>query len=104
MPLTLSRHSLLAGVACIALASGAGTKALGDEPTPMLTVFFRHDQSKPQDELETDLSRNGVWERFPPEGGEVVSWHGIGQGVTSKLPAGKLRDLNLTLEETAWGP
>nr|MDJ0971917.1 hypothetical protein [Kiloniellales bacterium] len=48
----------------------------------------------------------GFWQRFPPEGTEVVSWYvmmGIGQVVTLKVPAAKLRDVNLAIEQCAWG-
>ena len=43
---------------------------------------------------------------FPPAGIEVVSWYimmGIGQAVTLRLPASRLREVNRVLENTAWG-
>jgi hypothetical protein len=43
---------------------------------------------------------------FPPEGVEVVSWYvmmGVGQVVTLRLPASRLREVNRILENTAWG-
>jgi hypothetical protein len=72
----------------------------------MLTVFFRHDQSRPLSELNAQLERQGFYKAFPPPGVEVVSWYvmmGIGQVVTLRLPASRLREVNRILENTAWG-
>jgi hypothetical protein len=44
---------------------------------------------------------------FPPAGVEVVSWYvmmGIGQVVTLRFPAERLREVNRLVEEKAWGP
>jgi len=79
-------------------------------PTPdnavMLTIFFKHDQSRPLSELNAQLDRQGFYKAFPPSGVEVVSWYvmmGIGQVVTLRLPASRLREVNRILETTAWG-
>jgi hypothetical protein len=51
-------------------------------------------------------SGNGDAQNFPPEGVEVLSWYvmmGIGQVVTLKFPAEKLRDINVLIEREAWG-
>ena len=72
----------------------------------MLTVFFKHDQSRPVSELNAQLERQGFYKAFPPTGIEVVSWYvmmGIGQVVTLRLPASRLREVNRILENTAWG-
>jgi hypothetical protein len=72
----------------------------------LLTVFFKHDQSRPLGELNAQLERQGFYKAFPPEGIEVVSWYvmmGIGQVVTLRLPASRLREVNRVLENTAWG-
>jgi hypothetical protein len=72
----------------------------------MLTVFFKHDQSRPLSELNAQLERQGFYKAFPPEGIEVVSWYvmmGIGQVVTLRLPASRLREVNRVLENSAWG-
>jgi hypothetical protein len=72
----------------------------------MLTVFFKHDQSRPLSELNAQLERQGFYKAFPPPGVEVVSWYvmmGIGQVVTLRLPASRLREVNRILENTAWG-
>jgi hypothetical protein len=72
----------------------------------MLTVFFKHDQSRPLGELNAQLDRQGFYKAFPPAGIEVVSWYvmmGIGQVVTLRLPASRLREVNRILESTAWG-
>jgi hypothetical protein len=72
----------------------------------LLTVFLKHDQSRPLGELDAQLARQGFYEAFPPPGIEVVSWYvvmGIGQVVTLRLPASRLREVNRVLEDTAWG-
>lgn len=79
-------------------------------PTPdnavMLTIFLKHDQSRPLGELNAQLEKQGFYKAFPPEGVEVVSWNivmGIGQVVTLRLPASRLREINRIFETTAWG-
>lgn len=74
--------------------------------TFLLTIFLRHDESKTLGEINAQLRRNGYYKAFPPEGVEVVSWYvvmGIGQVVTLRVPADKLRAVNRAVEETAWG-
>jgi hypothetical protein len=72
----------------------------------MLTVFLKHRQSMNLAEINQKLEDTGFWREFPPDGVEVVSWYvmmGIGQVVTLKLPAEKLRAVNLAIEQNAWG-
>lgn len=72
----------------------------------MLTIFLKHDQSKTLDEINQHLKQTGFTEKFPPADAEVVSWYvmmGIGQVVTLRFPAEKLRDVNLAIEHGAWG-
>ena len=72
----------------------------------MLTIFLKHDQSRPLTELNAQLDKQGYYKAFPPPGTEVVSWYvmmGIGQVVTLRLPASRLREVNRILENTAWG-
>ena len=48
----------------------------------------------------------GFWRQFPPDGVEVVSWYvmmGVGQVVTLRLPAHRLREVNPSIERCAWG-
>jgi hypothetical protein len=73
----------------------------------LLTVFLKHDQSRPLSELNAQLEKQGFYKAFPPPGVEVVSWNilmGIGQVVTLRLPASRLREVNRIFETTAWGP
>jgi hypothetical protein len=94
-----------------ALAQGASAPQAGSAPaTPdnaiLLTIFLKHDQSRPLSELNAQLERQGFYKKFPPEGMEVVSWNivmGIGQVITLRLPATRLREVNRVLEDTAWG-
>jgi hypothetical protein len=110
-------RALSAAVVCVALAGSAdaqttGAPAVGSATaTPdnaiLLTVFLKHDQSKPLAEINAALARQGFYKAFPPPGMEVVSWNvvmGIGQIVVLRLPASRLREVNRVLEDTAWGP
>ena len=103
-----------------ALMSGAASKAQSPTPAPtpaapaapaadntiMLTIFLKHDQSRPLAELNAQLEKQGFYKAFPPEGVEIVSWYvmmGIGQVVTLRLPASRLREVNRAIETSAWG-
>jgi hypothetical protein len=72
----------------------------------LLTIFLRHDQSKPLPEINAQADKNGFKDLFPPAGVDVVSWYvmmGIGQVVTLRVPPDKLREVNLAIENGAWG-
>ena len=72
----------------------------------MLTIFLKHQKDKNLGEINAKLEQIEFWRNFPPEGCEIASWYvmmGIGQVVTLKLPAEKLRDVNLVIEQRAWG-
>ena len=72
----------------------------------LLTIFLKHDQSQNVDQIQGTLAEREWWDRFPPEGAEVVSWTvamGLGQIVTLRLPPEKLGIVNLELERSAWG-
>ena len=74
--------------------------------TMLMTVFLKHDQSNNLDAIQTKLKAADWWERFPPEGVEIVSWvvaMGFGQIVTLRLPPSKLNVVNVELERSAWG-
>jgi hypothetical protein len=105
--------ALLAGA--LALQSGAsaqtapppGNAAPTADNAVLLTIFFRHDQSRPLNELNAQLDKQGFYKSFPPAGVEVVSWYvmmGIGQVITLRLPASRLREVNRVIEDSAWGP
>ena len=71
----------------------------------LLTVFLKHNQNNNFDEFQKILEEQQFFEKFPPEGVTVVSWYvmmGIGQVVTLEVPAHKLREVNLAVENTAW--
>ncbi len=81
-------------------ASGARADAI------LLTIFLKHDQSRPLSELNAQLDKLGWREKFPPAGVEVVSWYvmmGIGQVVTVRVSPDKLREVNRVVEDTGWG-
>lgn len=88
-------------------APTAGNAAPTADNAVLLTVFFKHDQSRPLSELNAQLDKQGFRKAFPPDGVEVVSWYvmmGVGQVVTLRLPASRLREVNRIIEDTAWGP
>ncbi len=72
----------------------------------MLTIFLRHDETKTVDEINQHLKQTGWFRDFPPNDVEVLSWYvmmGIGQVVTIRFPAERLRDINRIVEGEAWG-
>jgi hypothetical protein len=102
----------LAGVLTLNSGVQAQTPAPAGNATPtpdnavMLTIFLKHDQSRPLSELNAQLEKQGFYKAFPPAGIEVVSWYvmmGVGQVVTLRLPASRLREVNQIFENTAWG-
>lgn len=104
--------TVLAGAAMFNSGSGAqttvapSTAAPTDDNAIMLTVFLKHDQSRPLGELNAQLAKQGWYKAFPPAGVEVVSWYvmmGVGQVVTLRLPASRLREVNRIIEDNAWG-
>jgi hypothetical protein len=81
-------------------------QAAGSQSAILLTIFLRHDQSRPLPEINAQLDKTGFHDRFPPAGVDVVSWYvmmGIGQVVTLRVPPEKLREVNLAIENGAWG-
>ena len=85
--------------------TGPGVVPAGDG-TFLLTIFLRHDESKPLPKINQQLTEQGFFKTFPPPGVQIVSWYvmmGIGQVVTLRVPAEKLRDVNRAIENTAWG-
>ena len=109
---SLMAVAALAGVLAFNAAAAAQTAAPGENAAPtadnavLLTIFLKHDQSRPLSELNAQLEKQGYYKAFPPPGIEVVSWYvmmGIGQVVTLRLPASRLREVNRIMESTAWG-
>jgi hypothetical protein len=100
---------LLVSSLCIVHMAGVRNAMAQDSDTKgsfLLTIFLKHDQSKTLEEINKHLEATGFWKDFPPEGTEVVSWYvmmGIGQVVTLRVPAEKLREVNLLIEKKAWG-
>jgi hypothetical protein len=98
--------ALLFGTSAVAqTAPGAAATPTPDNAV-MLTIFLKHDESRPLGELNAQLERQGFYKAFPPEGVEVVSWYvmmGVGQVVTLRLPASRLREVNRIIETSAWG-
>jgi len=106
----LTALAVLASATLFNASTGAQSPTDTATPTPdnavMLTIFLKHDQSRPLAELNAQLEKQGFYKAFPPAGVEVVSWYvmmGIGQVVTLRLPAARLREVNRIFETMAWG-
>jgi hypothetical protein len=87
-------------------APQSGSATATPDNAVLLTVFLKHDQSRPLSELNAQLARQGFYKAFPPPGVEVVSWvvaMGIGQVIILRLPASRIREVNRVPEDTAWG-
>jgi hypothetical protein len=85
-------------------APPAAAAAPGD--AMLISIFLRHDQSKPLDEIQAQLKSTSFWAEFPPAGIEVVDWYvmmGIGQVIILRVPPSRLREVNLAVEKRAWG-
>ncbi|KLU27773.1 hypothetical protein EOS_02640 [Caballeronia mineralivorans PML1(12)] len=104
--------ALLAVSSAAAFAQTAPTAGTNANPTPvgdgtfLLTIFLKHDESKTLPKINEQLKEQGFYKAFPPPGVQVVSWYvmmGIGQVVTLRVPADKLREVNRAIENTAWG-
>ena len=103
----------LAGVLGFGSGAGAQTAATPPEnaaPTPdnavMLTIFLKHDQSRPLAELNAQLDKQGYYKAFPPAGVEVVSWYVMmGKGLAERRPCGdpRLDRPRGIIENSAWG-
>src|ERR1700748_3099033 len=81
--------------------------AESDKGSILLTVFLRHDQSKPLDQINAELRQQGYYKAFPPAGIEVVSWYvmmGIGQVITLRVPASRVGEANRVMGNRPWGP
>jgi hypothetical protein len=87
-------------------APAVGSATATADNAVLLTVFLKHDESRPLGELNAQLAKQGFYKAFPPPGIEVVSWYvamGVGQIVTLRLPATRVREVNRVIEDTAWG-
>jgi hypothetical protein len=108
-------RNILIGATLLSIGPVGAQQAPSASPIPnaesnkgsiLLTVFLRHDQSKPLDQINAELRQQGYYKAFPPAGIEVVSWYvmmGIGQVITLRVPAERLREVNVALEKTARG-
>ena len=96
----------LIAILALALVLTAPAAAQPAPQTMLMTVILRHDQSKTVDEINAHLDKTGFRKNFPPEGVDIVSYNivmGIGHVITLRLPADKLRAVNLAVERGAWG-
>jgi hypothetical protein len=102
----LAGFPLFAGLWVSRAKAQARQSPTGGPGQMMLTIYLRHDESKTVDEINQHLKKTGWFNNFPPPGVEVVSWYvmmGIGQVVTLRFPAERLREINRLVEGEAWG-
>jgi hypothetical protein len=98
--------AVFSGIAFSQTPPPSDTSSATPDNAVLLTVILRHDQSRPVGELNAQSKKQGFYTEFPPAGIEVVSWNvamGIGQIITLRLPASRLREVNRVFETTAWG-
>jgi hypothetical protein len=79
---------------------------LPTEDSVLVTVIFKHQQDKNLMEIRRKLEANGFWDIFPPKDSRVISWNivmGLGQVVALKIPTAAVRNLNLSIQNGAWG-
>jgi hypothetical protein len=100
--------TIASALVAMVLAAGsvhAQTPPAAPPGTFLLTIFFKHDQSKTLEQIQAQLQGSGFYKAFPPPNIEVVSWYvmmGIGQVITLRVPAERLREVNRAVEQTAW--
>src|SRR5262245_16493359 len=92
-------------VTLAATSRACAQQAATPQDSILLTVFLKHDQSKTLDQINEQLKRQDYYKKFPPPGVEIASWYvmGVGQVVTLRVPASRLREVNRTIEQSAWG-
>jgi hypothetical protein len=98
---------------CVSAGAGSARAQAAAEAPPslpkdyiLLTIFLKHDQTKPLDEINKGLSERNWYRDFPPAGVQVESWYvmmGIGQVITLRVPPEKVREVNRLIEQKAWG-
>ena len=110
------RHLVIAGLLVLvhplpgsaqdAPTATPSANATSDAGLVTLTIFLKHDETQTLDEINDRLRRQHFYESLPPKGVEVLSWNvlmGVGQVVTLRFPAERLREVNRAIEKTAWG-
>lgn len=112
----MMNRNLFAAIAVLASCLFAGTAPAQQSLAPtstatpsdhvLVTVVFRHDQSLNLNQINKIQEEQRFFGRIPPAGVDVVSWHvamGLGYVVVFKVPPARLRDLNRSVEQGAWG-
>ena len=70
------RCACAAWLALLLLAPVTARAQEAKDDTILLTIFLRHDQSKPLDQINEQLRQQGYYKKFPPPGIEVAWRHG----------------------------
>lgn len=77
-----------------------------EDRTLLLAVVLRHNDTETFARTLQQWRDTGFFQKFPPPGVEVVSWHvvmGLGHVIMLRVPTDRVRDLNTSLETTVWG-
>ena len=113
------RRATRSAAAAFIIMFVAGASAQTSAPPPVGAEAGDRRQRHPPDRLpqarpvaaaqraQRAIGEGGFDKAFPPPGVEVVSWYvemGIGQVITLRLPASRLREVNRVLEDNAWAP
>lgn len=88
-----------------AMAEEDPSKIGSDPNRVMLTIFLKHTQQLTLEEMGVNLRKNGFFEKFPPDGVEVLSWYQLmsfGHVITLMVPPAKVREVNRAIESGSY--
>ena len=111
--MTRTCSSLALAVVLALIVAAAGPARAQQDPAAvapdadrvMLVIFLKHTQRLTLEEMGANLRKNGFFEKFPPDGVEIVSWYQLmsfGHVIALKVPPAKLRDLNRAIESGSY--
>jgi len=101
-------RSIVVVMLCVLVVSApalAQAPATSPADYVLVTGVLKHDQSKNLDEIGKIQEEQGYSAKFPPDRIDVASRHivmGLGQVVTLRVPPARLREINRSIELTAW--
>lgn len=88
-----------------AMAQQDPSKIGSDPDRVMLTIFLKHTQRLTLEEMGENLRKNGFFQKFPPDGVEVLSWYQLmsfGHVITLMVPPAKVREVNRAIESGSY--
>ncbi|HEY3276842.1 MAG TPA: hypothetical protein VGJ94_09495 [Syntrophorhabdaceae bacterium] len=63
----MSLATILLFILTLLVATDSWCEEERSEPTILLTIYLKHDQSKTPGEINAQLERAGFWKKFPPD-------------------------------------